>query len=90
MLKGLTHAMQIYETGGGGGQWWETIAAFNCEAAAIAYGDDCQQANPVKRYRTISVERNGAVPPQIFEARPQTMVILDCLEKLRAVKPDGV
>lgn len=52
----LVDAVQVEETGSGGGKWWETIAAFNCKTAALAYLLRCQEARPDLTYRLITLQ----------------------------------
>jgi hypothetical protein len=44
--------VEVLETTGGGGQYWEPIAAFNVERAAMAYAAECKHTNPHRQYRT--------------------------------------
>ena len=50
MVK-LEYLVDVLETTGGGGQYWETIAAFNVEVAAENYANECREANPGRDYR---------------------------------------
>jgi len=43
LLEPLTHVVQMLEVGPGGGEWWETIAAFNVEMLADKYAEACRR-----------------------------------------------
>jgi len=42
----MTHGVQHFVTGPGGGTWWENIALFNCEPAANGYRDTIIKERP--------------------------------------------
>lgn len=48
------------------GKWWEPIAAFNCERAAVSYAEGCtdaQRANPEPLLYRVVTTRNRVVWP---------------------------
>jgi hypothetical protein len=52
----MWHVVQVRQTGGGGGQWWESIAAFDHHGVALLYANDCRDSNAPLRYRVVSRE----------------------------------
>jgi hypothetical protein len=59
LLKPLTHAVQVRTKGGGGGEWWETIAAFDVEAVARGYGRDCAVRG--RQYQVVALDTGEVV-----------------------------
>jgi len=52
-MKELTHVVEIREIGGGGGQWWEVIAAFSVKRAAVNYMNELRGNGRQYRVREI-------------------------------------
>ena len=45
------YKVEVYTRGPGGGQWFDTIAAFDCEPAATNYAVESSKSNPKTVYR---------------------------------------
>lgn len=60
LLRPLEYAVQVGEKGGGGGEWWETIAAFNVKGVAQRYMNDCAHAHTARSYRLVCLDDNLA------------------------------
>lgn len=56
LLKPLEYAVQVRRTGGGGGEWWETIAAFDVDIVAQDYMERCAKGScAALEYRLVSL-----------------------------------
>lgn len=56
-LQGITHIVQVLTRFSGGGQGWETIAAFNCDVASQAYALRCGEGKPDVEYRVLPLKK---------------------------------
>jgi hypothetical protein len=62
LLNPLTHAVQVRVTGGGGGQWWQTIAAFDVSEVAQQYARDCANCAAGSQYRVVALDTGEVAP----------------------------
>lgn len=53
MLEPLTHVVQVRERGPGGGEWWETLAAFNVKRMADDYAEQCRKTGRAYRVEPV-------------------------------------
>lgn len=55
-LKELRWVVEVHEQTGGGGWYWEPIAAFNADLVAESYARECHQSSVMGRaYRVVEM-----------------------------------
>lgn len=62
LFEGLTHVVQVLLARYQGNGPWETIAAFNSEAVAVAYAEGCIASRSRPKYQLYRVMPTMLVP----------------------------